>query len=304
MTDSNIMDPKLLRYPPYNYVTYGPDTNCTLAVCPVVLSVYQYRPSLPANAIFIALYGIAMILHIIQGFLWKTWAFTICIFLGCVSEIVGYGGRIMLYNDPFSFTGFLLQIICITFAPVFYTAGIYLTLSKVVIFLGPQYSRFSPKFYLWCFIPCDILSLVLQSIGGALSSTSSGGDGGAVDVSIAGLSFQVFTLLVFIGLSLEFTWRFRKATDSSMKRSKLPKSFKIFVYFLSAAVFFILIRCAYRIAELKNGYDGSLIHNEAGFIALEGVMVVIAVFCLNIGHPGYAFPKDLGESLADETAKA
>ena len=31
-------------------------------------------------------------------------------FWGCIAEMIGYGGRIMLWEDPFSFTGFLMQI--------------------------------------------------------------------------------------------------------------------------------------------------------------------------------------------------
>ena len=31
--------------------------------------------------------------------------------------------------------------------------------------------------------------------------------------------------------------------------------------------------------------------DEAGFIALEGVMILIAVIALTIGHPGVAFPE-------------
>ena len=58
-----------------------------------------------------------------------------------------------------------------------------------VVYLGPQYGRFSPKLYYWIFIPCDIFSLCLQAVGGALSSTSSGTSNVAVDVSKAGLSF-------------------------------------------------------------------------------------------------------------------
>lgn len=30
--------------------------------------------------------------------------------LGCISEIIGYIGRIMLYNNPWSFIGFMIQI--------------------------------------------------------------------------------------------------------------------------------------------------------------------------------------------------
>lgn len=102
--------PRALLDPPYSYVAYGGDTNCTLDICPVVLSVYQYRPSVPANAVFIALFGISMVVHLVQAFLWKTWTFGILMAIGCLTEILGYAGRIILYNDPFSFSGFLLQI--------------------------------------------------------------------------------------------------------------------------------------------------------------------------------------------------
>ena len=69
--------------------------------------------------------------------------------MGCVCEMIGYGGRIIEWNDPWSFNGFMLQIgphqaqhairtksadvifaVCITIAPVFITAAIYIQLYK------------------------------------------------------------------------------------------------------------------------------------------------------------------------------
>ena len=99
-----------------NFIAYGPDANCTLALCSVTDSVYQYRPSKAANAVFISLYGIAFIIHALLGFKWRTNAFAIAMLLGCTSEMIGYGGRIMLWQNPFSFTGFLIQIS--TFSPL------------------------------------------------------------------------------------------------------------------------------------------------------------------------------------------
>ena len=112
---------------------------------------------------------------------------------------------------------------------------------------------------------------MLQSIGGALSSTSNGGSKAANDVAIAGLSFQVFTLLIFIALGLEFAVRYLKAQRLQAQKRVLPTSFKVFVSFLSLAIVCILIRCAYRIDELSDGWDGPLIHDESLFIGLEGV---------------------------------
>ena len=51
----------------------------------------------------------------------------------------------------------------------------------------------------------------------------------------------------------------------------------------------ILIRSCFRVAELKAGFHGSLANNEALFMVLDGVMVIIAVTVLTVLHPGVAF---------------
>jgi hypothetical protein len=122
--------------PPY-IVVFGPGGNCTLDLCSVEWSVYKYQPSLPANVAFIALFGVAMIAHIFVGVRWKSWWFMIFMIQGCLMEMIGYGGRVILHGNPFSFIGFMLQITCITGAPVFYTAAIYVTLSKMWVCMIP-----------------------------------------------------------------------------------------------------------------------------------------------------------------------
>ncbi len=95
---------------PNGLISYGPNTNCTLELCDVTWSTLEYAPSLVASGIFIALFGITLILHIAQGFYYQSWWFTGCMIAGCLDEIIGYGGRIILHTDPFSFQGFLMQI--------------------------------------------------------------------------------------------------------------------------------------------------------------------------------------------------
>lgn len=189
-----------------------------------------------------------------------------------------------------------------------------------VIYLGPQYSRFSPRSYLWIFIPCDIFSLCLQAVGGALSSDSSGKSIVAVDVAIAGLAFQVFTLCVFIALVIEYAARYIKARKASNIPTLISGRFKIFCAFLALSILLILIRCAYRIDELSDGYSGPLIHDETTFIVLEGVcvslnstleeliltcfdrMVITALYCLMIAHPGPIFTEAPGAQAIGDPA--
>jgi len=202
-----------------------------------------------------------------------------------------------MHGNPFSFGGFMMQIVCITFAPVFFSAAVYVTLYKIIMYLSPTSSRFAPKLYYILFIPCDIISLVLQAIGGAMSTNSMGSSKTGVNIALAGLCFQVFTLTVFILLSLDYTIRYRKDVKTGrVESSHVEKKFGVFVVFLALAIVSILTRCVYRIDELSDGYSGPLIHNQGLFIGLEGVMIVIAVFCLMVAHPGWVFKPTKGFS--------
>lgn len=95
---------------PDGLIAFGPMANCTLALCPVEWSVFQYQPSLAANAIFIAIFGVLMVAHLVQGVWYKAWSYMGCIVAGCILQIIGYGGRIMLHDNPFDFNAFLMQI--------------------------------------------------------------------------------------------------------------------------------------------------------------------------------------------------
>lgn len=115
------------------YLAGGDNSNCTVSVCPVELSVYGYRPSLAASGALIALYGICMIIQTVLGFRYKTWWFMSCMIAGCVDEILGYAGRIMYWQNPWGKSGFILQIVMITIGPVFFSGAIYVLLSQMSV---------------------------------------------------------------------------------------------------------------------------------------------------------------------------
>ncbi|KAF2670790.1 RTA1-domain-containing protein [Microthyrium microscopicum] len=269
------------------WLASGAYTNCTVAHCPVALSVYGYRPSLAASGVLIALYFICMIIQIVLGFRYKTWWFMGSMVFGCIDEILGYAGRILYWQNPWAQPGFIMQIVCITIGPVFFAAAIYVMLTQIITYLSPSHSRFAPKLFIWIFIPFDILSLVLQAIGGAMSSSSNGKSSTAVNIALAGLSIQVITLFFFCVLIVDYAIRSR----SVWTKAALPTRFKVFCGFLALATILILIRCSYRIFELSEGYsrNSKALRDEGLFIGLESVMVIVAAYCLVVAHPGPVF---------------
>jgi hypothetical protein len=193
----------------------------------------------------------------------------------------------------------------LTIGPAFYAAAIYLCLSRIISTFGAENSRLAPVWYPRLFIACDFVSLLLQAIGGGMASsathTGSNPQPGN-HLMLAGLAFQVFTLFIFMGLSLDFAIRTyrniksvgaEKALDPKHWSLRHSKRFRCFIFALAFATLCIFTRSVYRVAELSEGWTGRLIETQRYFIGLEGAIVAAGVLTLNAFHPGYCFREDI-----------
>ncbi|KAF1960636.1 sphingoid long-chain base transporter RSB1 [Byssothecium circinans] len=264
--------------------------------CPVEATIYGYRPSLGWNVWFAIFFGVASLLHLGLGLRYKTWTYMIGVGLGCLAECGGYYGRLMMNNNPFDDIGFQIQVVLLIFAPSFLAAGIYLTLKHIVIHVGEPWSRLRPNFYTYIFIGCDVTSLVLQSLGGAMAAMG-GTNKSQIDlgtnIMLAGIVWQVIVLIIFGYLVAEYAFRtYRRKVTLSEEASTLiyDRKFHLFALGVFIAYLTIFVRCVYRIPELQDGWGGKLMRKEPDFIGFEGIMIMFAVLAQTIFHPGHYFP--------------
>lgn len=185
----------------------------------------------------------------------------------------------------------------LTIAPAFLAASIYLTLARIIPIYSLTLSRFKPRTYTVLFVTFDIIALLLQAAGGATASGDTDTDTiqTGIDIMIAGVSWQVFSIGVFAILCLEFAWRVHRAPEESLSREtdfvelrRTPR-FRFFLLAVGGATAAVFVRSVYRCAELSEGFDGKLANQEVPFMILEGAMIIIAVGLLTASHPGSAF---------------
>jgi hypothetical protein len=277
--------------------------------CSIEDSIYGYAPTLWVNVFLLVFFSLTGITHVFQAIRYKTVGFGIAMFWGHVALVLGYIGRIWLRSNVYALNPFLIQIICLTLAPAFLSAAIYLCLSRIILVVGEGHSRFPARYYTIVFCVCDFISLCLQGAGGGLASTSSQahkptttGD----DVTTAGLVFQVFTLTVFAIAIGDYALRSAKArAQLSPQFEEVKHSIKFNGFLVALGVSFtaIYIRCVYRIVELSSGWGSALQKDELLFVILEGVMICVAVVVLNVFHPGFCFPLGYVPGLKKKTGK-
>ncbi|KAM0550760.1 hypothetical protein ACHAPJ_008825 [Fusarium lateritium] len=247
-------------------------------------------PNLGANIFYLACHALLIVLQTYWGVRHKTWGYLFGMFCGHAFEIVGFAARIRMH---FGQDGFLTYIVTITIGPAFFSAAIYLCLARIITVYGQHYSRFSPRTYTITFMLFDFVALVLQAAGGSmLGSEEQDTINVGLKVMKAGLAAHLAAISIFVILASELAFRiFRRREDWDPKFCQLQRSsrFNLSLTCLTIATITILIRTAYRVAELSAGYHSALAENETAFMLLEGMMTVIATTTLAIGHPGTSF---------------
>ncbi|KAI1616118.1 RTA1 like protein-domain-containing protein [Exophiala viscosa] len=280
--------------------TYLPMDQCfnVSSQCPVENTIYGYYPSVGANCFFVAFFFMAAVMQLYGGIRYKTWTYLIAMFLACIDQGLGYIGRVMLHQNPYSQVGFQIQICCLILGPAFNSAAIYLVLKHITLCFGPEYSRIPPRWYTWIFIAGDLLSLVIQAIGGGMAATSEN-DNARQELGdhlmMAGIALQVVTLLFFGTAALMYILARRRAQNvplSTEARKFLNSTlFKCFAVGFTLAFTAIFIRCVYRIVEMAGGWGNPIMQSQTPFIVLDGCMVTFATLMQTIFHPGWCFPR-------------
>ena len=144
---------------------------------------------------------------------------------------------------------------------------------------GRRYSPISSTLYLIIFISFDLLSIIVQAVGGGLASKAGGQDPPGntkpgTHIMMAGIIIQLISMSMFALLYLMYLFRAR-----AVGYSKTLVAATTFVAFL------IMVRNFYRSVELSQGWKGYLITHEVYFTVLDGALMAMAVITFNIFYP-------------------
>ncbi|KAH6603732.1 hypothetical protein Trco_008507 [Trichoderma cornu-damae] len=255
-------------------------TGCFPTLLPQIKNDYGYWPSLGAGIAFDVVFGLAFTGHVVQAIRFRRW--TSALFaIGALTEAIGWAGRTWNAKCPYNHEAFLIQITTLIIAPTFFAAGLYVLLGILIKQLGNHTSTLSPSHYAIIFCTSDIISLVVQAVGGALAAKASveinGNLATGTHIMVAGIAFQLFTMSVFALFFIDFL---RRASHLVIKRP-----IKLILVPLCVAFFMIYIRSIYRTIELAEGWTGFLITHEGYFIGLDAALMVVAVTVFLIFDP-------------------
>ncbi|CZS96838.1 related to RTA1 domain protein [Rhynchosporium graminicola] len=261
-----------------------------VAEIPGLGSPYGYVPSFAAGIAFCVVFAFSMFGHIFMAVKNRTWWQFIFV-VGALGELIGWAGRTWSNKCPYQTTPFLIQICSLILAPAFFTAGIYVILGRLIVTLGRHTSPISPNMYLYIFCTVDVISLVIQAVGGGMASVAFqqdpiGNTDTGTRIMVAGVLFQLSAIVVFSFLFVWVVLKGLKSRGEVLRETKVRLVLGATVVSVAALV----ARAVYRTIELLQGWEGYLITTEKYFFALDGAMMVLAVVVFNFAQPGWADP--------------
>ncbi|KAJ3488238.1 hypothetical protein NLI96_g2984 [Meripilus lineatus] len=257
---------------------------------------YGYVPTEWICILFVVLFSVTSALHLGQALYYRLWFLFPTVILGGIGEIIGWSGRLWSSRNITLLDPFLMQITTTIIAPTPLVAANFVILGQLIRRLGPKYSRLSPIWYTIVFVTCDLVALVVQAVGGANASLAvqdgrDPGPGG--NIMLGGIIVQLVAIVIYMALAAEFVIRFvlnkpiRNAEGGRYEGThQLDTKIKLMLTGLIFSSVVIFIRSIYRTIELTDGWDGRIIGTQVYFNVLDGGMITLAFYCMNIFHPG------------------
>ncbi|KAJ7887158.1 RTA1-like protein [Mycena leptocephala] len=254
-------------------------------------SAYGYTPpshSYASLSLFFTLtHALGSVLHAAQAAYFGMWWLLPTACLCGIGELVGWSGRLWSSFAPTLGDPYMMQITTTIIAPTPLIAVNFILLGRIITRLGPAYSRLTPKSYTRIFLTCDIIALVIQGLGGgiAASSQSISAQNLGGNIMLGGIIFQFVALCAYTACGVDFLRNYTasapvRAMISSAERGVLDTRVKLMIGAIGFSTLVLFIRSL------------TVITTEVYFNVLDGGMVTLAIFTMNIAHPGLLLGSD------------
>ncbi|KAI0386732.1 RTA1 like protein-domain-containing protein [Hypomontagnella monticulosa] len=279
---------------------------CTSSHCSRIFLTYQ--PSLAGGAVFLSLFAVLIPITLALGVKYRCSVFATVIATGLALEVVGYIGRVLLHNSPTDRTSFILFLLGTLLGSTLIGGAMFIVMPQIVTVYGEEFRSWRPVWYLFLFYAFTAVSLVLQLAGGIVSTVQDEPEqvNTGIRVLVVGLAIQLVSLVLFIGHAMLFAIALRTRRhrlDIKFASIYNSMSYKAFLFAFSFATVLLLIRTAFRIVVIAEGYGSSVAQSETLLLVFDGMMVLLSTLILLAFFPGRVLGASWSETSTQRLPK-
>lgn len=164
--------------------------------------------------------------------------------------------------------------------------------ARIVHFYAPERRVwvFSPSILALIFVALDIISFIIQLVGGGMAGPGATLESQkkGLDIYMGGIGMQEAFIIMFLGLVIKFHRDMLQVERTGRLATDKTVGWRWLLYALYGCLLSITIRIVYRLAEFSGGLDHNnpLPSNEPLLYVLESTPMLLAILVWNIVHPG------------------
>ncbi|CAN9431593.1 unnamed protein product [Alternaria sp. RS040] len=239
------------------YATPGIDGYVPADACN---ALWVYFPNFAAAVAFSVLFGILTIVHLTQAVVYRN-GFCWVVIMASLWEMGAYAFRALgSKNQQSSGIATVAQILVLV-APIWVNAFAYMVFARMVHFYSPTRKVWflSPSILALVFVTLDIVSFVVQLIGGGMAGPGASADAQkkGLNIYMGGIGMQEGFIVLFLGLVIKFHRDQLRAERVGRLTADNIGSWRWLIGALYGCLLAITIRIVYRLAEFSGGLNHS-----------------------------------------------
>ncbi|GAA5911195.1 hypothetical protein JCM8208_005755 [Rhodotorula glutinis] len=246
-------------------------------------SQFGYVPSISLGVVFLVLFALTGLAHLGQVIYARRYWWMMFMVVGCLLEVLGWAARLWAHWEPLSFNAYVMQICCLIIGPTFFSASLYWAGGIIIEHVAKEKSWLSGKWFKTVFLTADVVSLVVQAVGGGMAGSAVGttnekqSEDGS-NIMLAGIVFQLAVMVFYVVYMA--VWYFKSRTLVSRQGTRL----QLMLLAMFTASVAIIVRGCYRTPELEEGFSGWITKQQIWQL-FDAIPIVFASVVLNIIHP-------------------
>ena len=250
---------------------------------------WAYSPSFAAAVTFSTFFGILTLAHITLAILFRKsfcWVMIMGVGWEFLSFILRALGAHDQQNQGYAFSSTLLFLL----APLWINAYVYMTAGRLIWTYHPEKKVWGfkaiglGKYFVWL----DIISFLIQAVGGTMLSPGGSADTMKTGKDIYMTGVGILFIILFFALIVRFHFEVQRFGSSNARPSN--RRWKWVTYALYATLSLITMRIIFRLIEFAAGTETSnpLPYHEKYALTLDAFPMTLSILILAVVHPGHA----------------
>lgn len=256
------------------------------------------------NTLTAVAFSLVLLIAFIQTYqiIYKGGKWMLPMVLGEYIYVIGFGFRFALHYNPDSLGIYIAEYLMIVLSPCFFVATNYVLLGRLAREIDCVHRVLLPVRRLTLiFVLSDVTTFIIQAVGASITtSTVYSSALAGLHIFLAGLVLQLASVSLFCVVYARFLYKVRAEEQAIWMRDSKQhwnNDWRTLAAAAAISCIGILIRSCYRVAEVAQGFHGSLTSSEEAFYLGDTLPLFVAILIYVPFWPGRFITARLAPSV-------